>query len=160
MPKSISKQWSLSRVSLHPSLLTSFSMHKQSSGFCPTIFSCLFLFSSGNWHFWNSWLFFYLWVRSLSFPGQQLPGWRTAEETGQWWALENNSLFVQPWIQLQTWGQHSSPCVSLIILTGVSSCFLTSWLLQSSPQNWDAPQFRGSSFHSPSQGRQGTAAAG
>lgn len=35
---------------------------------------------------------------------------------------------------LQTWGQHRSLCVSLIILTGVSSCFLTSWLLQSSPK--------------------------
>lgn len=42
--KSISKQWSLSRVSLHPSLVTSFSMHSQSWGFCPTIFSLSFFF--------------------------------------------------------------------------------------------------------------------
>lgn len=71
--------------------------------------------------------------------------------------LENNFLFVQPPVQLQTWGQHCSPCVSLIIFTGVFSYFLTSWLLQSSPQNWDVPQFRGSSFHNPSQGMWGTA---
>lgn len=38
--------------------------------------------------------------------------------------LENNLLFGQPWVWLQNWGHHSSPCVSLIIPTGVSSCFL------------------------------------
>lgn len=42
--KSISKQWSLPRVSLCSSLFTSFSIHMQSWGFCPTIFSLLFLF--------------------------------------------------------------------------------------------------------------------
>lgn len=42
--KSISKQWSLSRVSLCPSLLTFFSIHMLSWGFCSSVFPLLFLF--------------------------------------------------------------------------------------------------------------------
>lgn len=120
-------------------------------------------FFSGNWHFWSFWLFSHLQLRSFFFPGWQLPAWATAEETGLWCPTEETtttwraiSYLCSPEFSSRPEDSTALP-VSLIILKVVSSCFLTSWLLQSSPQNWDVPQLRGSSFHSPSQGMQGTA---